>query len=193
MKKISKLFCLLLSSFLITGCVAVNPYVSASSIASSSSEASKTDWTDSEKSLMSEHLYGVTLPFFELEGLTLRYDAYDNAVVGSGASTTTGIEMANYANRYRQLSEWKEVGSGLEPNAAYNSYFAFEKTIALNNKKRYVRVEFYCLRNNNYSSIGEFHLMASDPFEYTFPTAKINNVFDELELSKFSLLNNIAF
>ena len=118
-------------------------------------KAPKTTWTEEESLVMSEHLYGVVLPFTGYEQSTVSYDSKNAQVIIEGGKTSQDDLLA-YKNK---LSTIGFEGMGSSPVA-----YALEKEVRTDAGRRFVYV-YFCIDDNN-----DFYLVANDPYYYSFPT-----------------------
>ena len=146
--------------------------------------AKKTDWTDAEKAIFADHLYGIVLPFLDVEGATPAYDAALDEVYIEGL-TFTGTEMADYAAKFLAADGWDDVTEDYGEDEGV--FYSFERSTQTDAGMRRIAVKMYCVANNAYAAQGEFVLTANDPFSYTFPAAELAAEFEALELPAFAL------
>ena len=149
------------------------PSSSEESSSSSSSEPEPPqptrDWTEAEKELMEEHLHGIILPFFDVEGIALDYDDATEKFSIAGLAIEDG-QIAEYAELYDAAEGWNDVSNqyGAWETAPAGSFFVFERFVQTEEGKRGISVQFYG-KDSSYTTAGPFYLYASDPFCYEFP------------------------
>lgn len=116
-------------------------------------KATKKAWTTEEAKIMTDHLYGVELPYSGFEESVVTWSSeYETLYIKGGAATDE--DLVAYA---RALSS---IGFVMISQTSYT----FRKVISTDNGDRYVKVAYYIDENN------EFYLEAYDPFLYEFPT-----------------------
>ena len=134
-------------------------------------QQTKTDWTDAEKQTMSSHLYGLVLPFVEMD-VTVKYEERQKSVfIQSTANMAAGF-LASYAQKF---TGWEGGDVSSEAGLSNGCVYAFQKAATVNGAKRYVSVMFAGVNVNSsgeptgYNQTGKFYLQATDPYEYSFP------------------------
>ena len=134
-------------------------------------QQTKTDWTDAEKQTMSSHLYGLVLPFVEMD-VTVKYEERQESVfILSTANMAAGF-LASYAQKF---TGWEGGDVSSEVGLSNGCVYAFQKAATVNGAKRYVSVMFAGVNVNSngeptgYNQTGKFYLQATDPYEYSFP------------------------
>ena len=116
-------------------------------------KATKKAWTTEEAKIMTDHLYGVELPYSGFEESVVTWsNEYETLYIKGGAATDE--DLVAYA---RALSS---IGFVMISQTSYT----FRKVISTDNGDRYVKVAYYIDEDN------EFYLEAYDPFLYEFPT-----------------------
>ena len=116
-------------------------------------KATKKAWTAEEAKIMTDHLYGVELPYSGFEESVVSWDAqYTTLYIKGGAATDE--DLVSYA---RALSS---LGFVMISQTSYT----FRKVINTEYGDRYVKVVYYIDEND------QFYLEAYDPFLYEFPT-----------------------
>ena len=116
-------------------------------------KATKKAWTAEEAKIMTDHLYGVELPYSGFEESVVTWSSeYETLYIKGGAATDE--DLVAYA---RALSS---LGFVMISQTSYT----FRKVISTDNGDRYVKVAYYIDEDN------EFYLEAYDPFLYEFPT-----------------------
>ncbi len=116
-------------------------------------KATKKAWTAEEAKIMTDHLYGVELPYSGFEESVVTWSSeYETLYIKGGAATDE--DLVAYA---RALSS---IGFVMISQTSYT----FRKVISTDNGDRYVKVAYYIDEDN------EFYLEAYDPFLYEFPT-----------------------
>ena len=150
------------------------PSSSEESSSSSSSEPEPPqptrDWTNEEKALMEEHLHGIILPFFDVEGIALDYDDTTEQFSIAGLAIEDG-QIAEYAELYDAAEGWNDVSNQYSTwsSAPAGSFYVFERFVQTEEGKRGISVQFFGHNGSSYSTSGPFYLYASDPFCYEFP------------------------
>ena len=146
---------------------------SSASSASSESSSSSLDpvtagWTDEERAIMADHLYGIVLPYLEKDGLTVTYDSSADSVLLSGA-TVEGTELTDYEALFTEERGYKDVTSEYT-SISDGSFKAFCKSASTSQGVRYVDVVMYALDDSDdYALEGALYISASDPYMYEFP------------------------
>ncbi len=116
-------------------------------------KATKKAWTAEEAKIMTDHLYGVELPYSGFEQSVVTWNSeYQTLYIKGGAATNE--DLVAYA---RALSS---IGFVMISQSSYT----FRKVISTDNGDRYVKVAYYIDEDN------EFYLEAYDPYVYEFPT-----------------------
>ena len=131
----------------------------------------KTDWTDEEKQLMRDHLYGVVLPFIDLKGgVTVTYDETADEIILEGGKLGEG-KLDAIAAIFENDEDWDGGDYSEAQGAEEGSFYSFETEVLIDNSYfRYVNVDIYGLdEEHEFDSYGSFVLEAYDPYVYEFP------------------------
>ena len=131
----------------------------------------KTDWTDEEKQLMRDHLYGVVLPFIDLKGgVTVSYVEELDRVVLEGGKLGEG-KLDAIAAIFENDEDWKGGDYSEAQEAEEGSFYSYETKVLIDNSYfRYVDVDIYGLdEEHEFDAYGSFVLEAYDPYVYEFP------------------------
>lgn len=126
------------------------------------------DWTAEQKSIMSEHLHGVVLPFFKSEA-TVEYDSqYDEVVI---TADVAGTETKDYGAKFTAADGWENISDQYDvpATAMGETFFAFQKAVTVTEGTRYISLQFASMAGQEFSAEGKFTLYASDPFTYDWP------------------------
>lgn len=114
----------------------------------------KRNWTAEESKIMSDHLYGVVLPYTGFEESVVTYSAqYDTVYINGGAATAETLESYARAMSFNGFVMTYNTGS-----------YIFRKTLNTEAGERYLKVVYYIDETN------QFSLEAYDPYVYSFPT-----------------------
>ena len=146
----------------------------SSSSPSSSSPSVKTEWTNEEAAVMSDHLYGLVLPFVDMP-VSVTYDQTTDAVSIFSVGNMEDGFLSRYAELFDYDSGWEGGDMSYELGLYSGFAYVFRKAVTYNNQTRYVLVYFFGGEYNvateefEYSRTGKFYLQASDPFMYTYP------------------------
>ena len=148
----------------------------------------KTNWTNEESSLMSQHLHGIVLPFLDIENASPIYDEAKDEIRISDIQVKDD-QISEYASKFTVSDGWKNVTSDYSASsiAPEGSFYVFEKFVSIDGSKRGISVEFYGKNGSSYSKSGDFYLTAYDPFYYEYPSNEILSQFNELNLTSFNL------
>ena len=126
------------------------------------------DWTAEQKSIMSEHLHGVVLPFFKSDA-TVKYESqYDEVVI---TADVAGTETKDYGAKFTAADGWENISDQYDVPAAAmgETFFAFQKAVTVTEGTRYISLQFASMAGQEFSAEGKFTLYASDPFTYDWP------------------------
>lgn len=126
------------------------------------------DWTAEQKSIMSEHLHGVVLPFFKSDA-AVEYDSqYDEVVI---TADVAGTETKDYGAKFTAADGWENISDQYDVPAAAmgETFFAFQKAVTVTEGTRYISLQFASMAGQEFSAEGKFTLYASDPFTYDWP------------------------
>ena len=126
------------------------------------------DWTAEQKSIMSEHLHGVVLPFFKSDA-TVKYESqYDEVVI---TADVAGTETKDYGAKFTAADGWENISDQYDVPAAAmgETFFAFQKAVTVAEGTRYISLQFASMAGQEFSAEGKFTLYASDPFTYDWP------------------------
>ena len=137
------------------------------------SELPREDWTDDEKAIMQEHLYGEILPVVIYQAAEVSYDEESEAVVVEGGTVYRG-ELESYAAKFTAEAGWEGGDVSAEQGLSAGSLYQFEKAVTVEEQTRYVVVLFGAMSSSGApAQTGTFHLEANDPYEYEFPSSLI--------------------
>ncbi len=131
-------------------------------------KAPAADWTAEQKSIMSEHLHGVVLPFFKSDA-TVKYDSeYDEVVI---TADVAGTETKDYGAKFTAADGWEDISDQYDVPAAAmrETFFAFQKAVTVTEGTRYISLQFASIAGEEFSPEGTFTLYANDPFTYDWP------------------------
>ena len=172
--KLSKLIFGLIATVALAGCANSNPPTSENVYS----------WTEEEQALIDEHLYGIDIPCFRIEGNSDLYydDEYDYLSI-------TGADV-----EFEQLQEvsdlFVEAGFTLTSNFEQDTYFELSKEVEYEGKTRYIIAMVYALDlvyddffEEYYEELcpsGTFWLDIYDPFEYEWDAEGISYAVNEL-------------
>ncbi len=135
------------------------------------------DWTAEQKSIMSEHLHGVVLPFFKSDA-TVKYDSeYAEVVI---TADVAGTETKDYGAKFTAADGWEDITDQYNVPAAAmrETFFAFQKAVTVTEGTRYISLQFASMVGQEFSAEGKFALYASDPFNYEWPAEEWASVID---------------
>lgn len=145
----------------------------ASSESSDSSSSSSVDpvtvgWTDEEKAIMADHLYGIVLPYIDKDGMTVSYDNASGIVSIEGA-TVEGNELLDYEALFTEERGYTDITSEYT-SITDGSFKAFCKSASTSQGMRYIDIVMYALDDSSdYALEGDLYISASDPYIYEFP------------------------
>lgn len=130
--------------------------VSSSTPVSSSSVAPEITWTEEQRTIMSQHLNGIVLPYTGYEESVVAYDEEKEIVTIIGGSSE-----GNFVKAYADLL----IANGFTKIQATEDETAFvlEKAIVSEGSTRYVRVAVG-------AENGVLSIAACDPYFYTYPS-----------------------
>ena len=154
----------------------------------------KRAWTDEEKALFDEYLHGIELPFFDVEGATvvLNDEAEQLNIVDEEGNflAVEGEDVPNYAAKFTAADGWDDVSDEYNAysTAPVGSFFVFEKSTETAEGMRRISVQFFGHNGTTYALDGEFHLYASDPFNYEFPAAEMAAEFAKYGMPGFTIV-----
>ena len=126
------------------------------------------DWTAEQKSIMSEHLHGVVLPFFKSDA-TVKYESqYDEVVI---TADVAGTETKDYGAKFTAADGWEDITDQYNVPAAAmrETFFAFQRAVTVTEGTRYISLQFASMVGQEFSAEGKFTLYANDPFTYDWP------------------------
>ena len=140
-----------------------------------------TGWNETQTQLMRDYLYGVVLPYPEVEDVQLIYNNFAECIQIN--SYFEGNQLATYAAKFTTADGWAGGDVSLDVGHPTGTTFAFEKAVTDHGEERYVGVEFYCedYEDNNpfYSTSGSFYLYAKDPYYYAYD-AMLTDLYNAL-------------
>ena len=137
------------------------------------SASSKTrDWSNEDKALMQEHLYGEILPYAKGMGkITVQYDDESQTLVFTGSKAISYDDLFEYLDIYEQSEDWHLV------QALYQGLFSYEKVVSIEEQNRYVTISAG-LQAEKEGSDEVFIMVASDPYEYEYPADYVAELLD---------------
>ena len=154
----------------------------------------KLSWFASEKALFDEHLHGIELPFFPVEGATVVESATSagtlNILDGNGENlAVSGTTVSDYAALFSAADGWEDVSSDYSAysSAEAGSFWVFERSTQTSEGMRRISVQFFGHNGSKYALSGDFYLYASDPFSYEFPSALIAEEFEYYGMEPFAI------
>ena len=144
-----------------------NSSTTSSSSESGGGQEEKIDWTEAEKDIMSEHLYGLILPFVAKD-VEVTYVSASNIVLLQGSVAMGDTVLGKYASKF---SGWEGGDVSSEVGAPSGTVYSYQKAVTQNGTKRYVAVYFTGIEEHEHSATtmsknGKFYLEAFDPYEY---------------------------
>ena len=154
----------------------------------------KLSWFASEKALFDEHLHGIELPFFPVEGATVVESATSagtlNILDGNGENlAVSGTTVSDYAALFSAADGWEDVSSDYSAysSAEAGSFWVFERSTQTSEGMRRISVQFFGHNGSKYALSGNFYLYASDPFSYEFPADLIAAEFAKYQMTPFTI------
>ena len=152
----------------------------------------KLSWFAEERALFNEHLHGIELPFFPVDGatVTLSQEGAINILDPDGNNlTVAGSTIQDYADLFSANDGWEDVSSDYSAyrTAPAGSFFVFERSTDTEEGMRRISVQFFGHDGNAYNTDGSFYLFASDPFNYEFPTDLIAEEFALYGFTPFTI------
>lgn len=152
------------------------------SVDSSSNTPETEGWTEEQKKMMQDNLYGEVLPYFDAGK-----DAYIDFLYGrftvNGQETIKFTDLASYAALYTEADGWYDSKDQYDNVTEYE--YCFQKQVTIDGgKKRFIDVRFYVVGSLfEIAEEGFFALYAYDNHDYEFPTAmfdaNIKNYYPE--------------
>lgn len=141
-----------------------------------------TDWTEEQKNLMKENLYGVVLPFISVP-LVLRKETYTSVsqltFYGNEAEIPAGT-LNRYAELFTEEDGWIGGDISYTEGLSNGIIYSFNKAVTVDGAKRYVNATFMGVSTaGSFSPTGRFVMYASDPFDYQYPQQFINSWLTE--------------
>ncbi len=119
-------------------------------------------WTDAQKQIFVEHLYGFELPC--RKGLSVEWDAENSCVVVYGA-TVTSESFNAYVDSIVAQGFSKQQGP-------YEDSYILLKELSFDNKLRTIDIDIFV-------NSGILYAICYDPFIYEWPSELIDELFDE--------------
>ena len=152
----------------------------------------KLSWFAEEKALFDEHLHGIELPFFPVEGAVLSADDDGTLHIFDAAGenlAVSGSTIADYAALFSAADGWEDVSSDYSAysSAEAGSFWVFERSTQTSEGMRRISVQFFGYANSKYVNDGSFYLFASDPFSYSFPADLMAEEFEYYGFTPFTL------
>ena len=152
----------------------------------------KLSWFAEEKALFDEHLHGIELPFFPVEGAVLSADDEGTLHIFDAAGenlAVSGSTIADYAALFSAADGWEDVSSdyGAYSSAEAGSFWVFEKSTQTSEGMRRISVQFFGHNGSAYANDGSFYMFASDPFSYEFPADLMAEEFESYGFTPFTL------
>ncbi len=152
----------------------------------------KLSWFAEEKALFDEHLHGIELPFFPVEGAVLSADDEGTLHIFDAAGenlAVSGSTIADYAALFSAADGWEDVSSDYSAysSAEAGSFWVFERSTQTSEGMRRISVQFFGHNGSAYANDGSFYMFASDPFSYEFPADLIAEEFESYGFTPFTL------
>lgn len=123
-------------------------------------EAPKSNWTEEEAKVMSDHLYGIVLPFPGFEDSTVEYDAESYSVIIHGGAFTSEYVLDYATTLYTAGYTLYGSQAATETSAAV---YAFRGGVQTEDGARFISVIVTAQGD-------ELYILANDPYEYEFPS-----------------------
>lgn len=149
-----------------------NPSSSSSSIVSSSSVEPVKGWTDAERAIFEGHLNGYVIPYYEMEGNKVSYNAQDDVIYVHGAEATPE-DLEAYAELF--------LADDFVAYDAGDNYYLLEKEIRVEGDIRVVNINMCAVDEDGYydeTGYGDFELAVTDPYLYEWPAEDIAEQVD---------------
>lgn len=131
-------------------------------------------WTLDEESFMKNNLYGYALPF--VSGATVEWSNRYQAVIMEGPEVN---EAALHA--YGDLIEQ----DGFAKQVVSQNVFRYVKEVLVDNNYRNLQIDLCAVTLGTHTTIdtgnGLLQAIVCDPYEYSWPTTKINEVLETFE------------
>ena len=132
-----------------------------------------TDWTDAEKALMRNRLYGEVLPYINIP-LTLREQNSQLLFYGNELSMEAGT-LSRYAEKFTVTDGWEGGDVSALEGLSNGIIYSFDKEVSVTGGKRVINATFYGQSSTGeFSPSGRFIMYATDPYEYEYPEQFIN-------------------
>ena len=152
----------------------------------------KLSWSAEEKALFDQHLHGIELPFFPVEGAVLSADDDGKLHIFDAAGENlqvSGSTIADYAAKFLASDGWEDVSSDYSAysSAEEGSFWVFERSTQTGEGMRRISVQFFGYANSKYVNDGAFYMFASDPFSYEFPSDLMAAEFEYYNMTPFTL------
>lgn len=144
-------------------------------------------WSDAEKAIFTNNLYGIDVPYMSIEGATaLTYDA-ENEYASKTAPNCTKSLLQDYASLFDK--SWTSYCVDDSESETY--YICYEKSVSTSAGTRYVDVLMYGGTYDdeledydvNYDGSGTFIMQIYDPYYYEWPADFIDYVLEVFEIT----------
>ena len=142
-------------------------------------------WSNEEKALMQEHLYGVVLPYIDVGNATVEYDDVYDEVTIQGDATVNQEQLQAYKSLFL-TDGWYDTSSQYadqDGNPLPDNIYVLQKVVEVEQQKRYLDVQFYAIADPEASEQevvdeGKLVLFAYDDRVYEFPSDYFKELTD---------------
>lgn len=143
-------------------------------------------WTEQQQKTMSDNLYGLVLPYLNVEGLKVSWDSEYEQLTISGGKVDENV-LANYASKFESAKGWSDMT--VYPESGKPLQYSFEIEAQVENDYRVVWLAFCALNSKNEEAkSGKFYLQALDPYAYAYPEEEI----DEFLQGSFTAITGLV-
>lgn len=135
-------------------------------------------WSDAAKELINTYIYGVDVPYLELEGNEdLFFDEENYCLSMTGAIVTAaGSVVEQYAALFDAAEGWE---GGLYDEDEYPGLYSYEKAVTTSEGTRYVTADIYALDDNDdYATVGTFWLDLYDWNYYSWDEMGLEDIYE---------------